>query len=153
MADTKVQLEVEEWVRTYWMPTKFGSSFLGRKVSLASGGVFDFDAVSEDQKIVATISTAGAYTASGKRGVGKIQKVRSDIYFLLLANAESRVAVLTEQDMFDYWISEVEAGRVPSSIEFSLAELPSALRAKLEESRMKASKEVSPPSRGEGESS
>ena len=153
MADTKVQLEVEEWVRSHWMPTKFGISFLGKKVSLTSGGAFDFDAVSGDQKFVATISTAGAYTSSGRRGVGKIQKVRSDIYFLLLTDAERLVAVLTEQDMFDYWKREVEIGRVPSSIEFSLAELPAELRAKLEESRAKASKEVSPPSRGAEQSS
>ena len=61
MADTRVQLEVEEWVRLNRLHRE--------RVRLTSGGVFDFDAVSEDQKIVATTST-------GKLAVGKLVKRR-----------------------------------------------------------------------------
>jgi len=42
------------------------------RVRLSSGGVFDFDAVSEDHSVVATISTSGAKTAGGKYAVGKM---------------------------------------------------------------------------------
>lgn len=130
------------------MPGQFGRRFLEENVSLAPGGVFEFDAVSQDQRTVATISTAGLYTASGGRGVGKIQKVRSDVYFLLLADVERRMAILTEQDMFGFWKAETEAGRVPSSIEFLYVELPQDLRDKLDKSKKRASEEVSPKRRG-----
>ena len=72
MADTRVQAEVEDWVRKHWMPRTFGVLFYRERVELTSGGVFDFDAVSSDRSIVASISTSGATTSSGKRAVGKL---------------------------------------------------------------------------------
>lgn len=144
MADTRVQLEVEDWVRTNWMPANLDDDFFRERIALTSGGVFDFDAVSRDRKIAATISTSGAYTASGKRAAGKVLKIRSDLFFLILADVDKRLAILTEQDMFEFWATEAEAGRVPSSIEFLLVDLPNDLREKLEKARRRASKEVSP---------
>ena len=85
MADTRVQLEVEDWVREKWMPGKFGCDFHRRRLALTSGGVFDFDAVSPDRRITACISTSGGKTASGQHAVGRLLKLRSDILFLLLA--------------------------------------------------------------------
>jgi hypothetical protein len=61
MADPRVQLEVEDWVRQQWMPTKFGMGFYRERLKIRSGGVFDIDAVSGDKSIVAAISTAPAY--------------------------------------------------------------------------------------------
>jgi hypothetical protein len=55
MADTRVQLEVEDWVRRNWMDKKYGQQFSRDRVKLSSGGVFDFDAVSQDGKIAAAI--------------------------------------------------------------------------------------------------
>jgi hypothetical protein len=66
MADTRVQLEVEDWVRQEWMPQHFGVNFYRERLKIRSGGVFDFDAVSADKSIVATISTSGAKTSGGK---------------------------------------------------------------------------------------
>ena len=79
MADTRIQLEVEDWVRRNWMPAHFGTKFSRERLPLRSGGVFDFDAVSDDRSIVATISTSGSKTSGGKHAVGKILKLRSDI--------------------------------------------------------------------------
>ena len=81
MADTRVQLEVEDWVRREWMPHKLGQQFSRERVRLSSGGVCDFDAVSSDRRIVAAISTSGAVTAGGKHAVGKLLKIRSDCFF------------------------------------------------------------------------
>jgi hypothetical protein len=144
MADTRVQLEVEDWVRLHWMPTKFGQRFHRERVGLSSGGVFDFDAVSEDRSIVATIATSGAKTASGKHAVGKLLKIRSDMLFLLMAKAQRRVVVLTERGMFDLCCKESEGGRVPEGIEFVHAEIPETLSARLAAARSVASKETSP---------
>ena len=85
MAQTGVQLEVEDWVRREWLPREFGQKFSRERLKLTSGGVFDFDAVSADGKIVASISTSAAHTARGKLGVGKLAKIRADMLFLLMA--------------------------------------------------------------------
>lgn len=141
MADTRVQLEVEDWVRRNWMRQHFGTSFSRERLPIKSGGVFDFDAVSEDHSIVATISTSGAETAGGKKGVGKILKLRSDILFLTMVDAKRRVIVLTERDMFVQFEKEVAGGRVPTEIEFVCAEIPEDLRVKLVAARRSASGE------------
>ncbi len=144
MADTRVQLEVEDWIRRKWMPDRFGGKFNRERLKLRSGGVFDFDAVGAKGDVVASISTSGGLTAGGKLGTGKLLKLRSDMYFLLLTECKRRLIVLTEEDMFKVCQNEVKGGRVPREIEFFLAEIPADLRRKLEDSRKIASDEVSP---------
>lgn len=145
MADSRVQLEAEDWVRTRWLPQRFGQSFDKKRLLLVSGGVFEFDAVSTDRAIVASISTSGATTARGKNAVGKFMKIRSDMYFLMLVDAPRRVVVLTEADMFEACQKENEAGRIPDCIEFVHAQIPNELRTLLTASRLTASLEVSRP--------
>ena len=99
--------------------------------------------MSEDESIVATISTSGSKTAGGKHAVGKILKLRSDMLFLTMVKAQRRVIVLTEQDMCDQCEKEARGGRVPNEIEFVCIPLPNDLRAKLIEARLKASREFS----------
>ena len=48
MSDTRVQLEVEDWVLEHWMSEQFVRSFYRYRVKLCSGGVFDFVVVSEE---------------------------------------------------------------------------------------------------------
>src|SRR2546425_1499464 len=124
MADTRVQVEVEDWIRREWMPKSLGQEFHRERLRLSSGGVFDFDAVSSDKKVAASISTSGASTSSGKRGVGKLMKIRSDMLFLLLTPVARRVIVLSEKDMYHLCLEEKEAGRSPTNIEFLHATLP-----------------------------
>jgi hypothetical protein len=144
MADTRTQIEVEDWVRQHWMPAKFGQKFHRERLQLSSGGVFDFDAVSSDRKIAASISTSAATTAGGKNAVGKLMKLRADMLFLLLAQVERRLIVLTEPDMYEQCLKEVQGGRVPPSIEFFHAEIPDELKIRLRKARRIASREVSP---------
>jgi hypothetical protein len=144
MADTRVQLRVEDWVCKHWLPQHFGQPFHRERLELSSGGVFDFDAVSADNTIAATISTSASTTSSGKTAVGKLVKLRSDMFFLLLANAERRLVVLTEPDMLQLCEKERSGGRVPKNIEFHLAELPPELAAQLAAARAVASREVQP---------
>ncbi|MCJ7503969.1 MAG: hypothetical protein MUP80_13060 [Acidobacteriia bacterium] len=144
MADTRVQLEVEDWVRENWMPSQLGASFSRERLRLTSGGVYDFDAVSVSRDIVAVISTSGARTAGGNLAIGKLHKIRSDILFLMLVEAKRKLVVLTEQDMFDQCTKEREGGRVPREIEFICAEIPQELRDSLVRAREKSSREVRP---------
>ena len=144
MANTTVQLEVEVFIRETWMPERFLQKFTKDKVRLISGGLFEFDAVSPDALIGASISTSGAKTKSGKKGAGKIFKLRSDMLYLLQADFARRFIVLTEKDMSDECVKEKYLGRHPIEIEFFLAELPQELRQRLESARVSASDEVSP---------
>jgi len=144
MADTRCQIECEDWVRLTWLPAKYGQPFHRERLRLSSGGLFDFDAVSADKLIAATISTSAARTASGKNGVGKMHKLRSDMLFLLLAGRPRSLMVLTEESMYRQLLKEKEGGRVPNKIEFVYAELPNELAQRLEAARRSSSLEVSP---------
>ncbi len=148
MADTRIQLEVEDWVRKEWMPHALGQLFNRERVALSSGGVFDFDAVSADETVVATISTSGATTSGGKLAVGKLLKIRSDMLFLVLAKADRRIVVLTERDMYEQCMKEKHGGRVPLQIEFLHAEIPEPWKQKLRAAKKSASDEVQPRGRG-----
>lgn len=144
MADTRVQLEVAGWLRSNWLPQRFGQKFTQRKYSLTSGGEFSFDAISADGRVVVTISTSEARTAGGRRGSGKLQKTRADALFLLLSGAESQVLVFTEPDMFELCLQEQEKGRLPQHLQLLHAVLPPDLQAKLSLARKASSDEVLP---------
>jgi hypothetical protein len=103
--------------------------------------VFDFDAVSEDHSVVATISTSGARTAGGKHAVGKMHKLRSDILFLTMVQASRRLVILTERDMCTQCEQEAAGGRLPREIEFACATIPDQLIVRLVAGRLKASEE------------
>src|SRR5205823_14095124 len=131
VADTRMQLEVEDWVRRNWMRSHFGTAFSRERLPLRSGDVFDFDAVSQDHSIVATISTSGSKASAGKNAVGKMLKLRSDMLFLTMVEAKRRLIILTERDMWDQCEKEAAGGRVPPEIEFACATIPDELRARL----------------------
>jgi len=63
MANSRVQLEAEDWVRREWMQNQFGKVFTRERLQLDAGGQFDFDAVSLDKQIAAVISTNGGRAA------------------------------------------------------------------------------------------
>ena len=144
MANTKAQRQVEDWIAGEWLPKRFGQAFSETQLPLSSGGVFNFDAVSEDREMVANISTSTEKTASGNHGSAKVQKIRSDIYFLLLARPSRKLIVLSEPDMHAWWRKETARGRVPAQIEFLHVVIPEHLNAILQASRRQASREVTP---------
>ena len=100
--------------------------------------------MSNDRRVIVTVSTSRHHTSSGRRGAGKLNKIRSDILFLTLAKAQRRVVVLTELDMFRTCQSQKTAGRLPRSVEFLLAKVPKGLAARLRRARRRSAREVSP---------
>ena len=149
MALSKVQLTVEGWIRDTWLPRKYNNQEFTKQMELLScGGRFEFDAVGESPKRVAVISTSSAKTASDKIGAGKVRKIRSDLYFLLLVKEAERIVLFTESDMFEFWKKEqAERKRVPSDIKFMLVpedEIPPELKAELQAAKLRASEEVTP---------
>lgn len=144
MANSKIQIEIENWIRTNSLPEMYHQRFFPMHLRLETGGYFDFDAVSEDSSIVANISTSNSVTASGKNASAKIQKLRSDMLFLIMTTVKTRLIVLTEKDMYDFCSQEKLNGRVPSGIDFVHVEIPSALKELLQKAKKSASEEVSP---------
>jgi hypothetical protein len=144
MSNTRCQNECEAWIRETWLPETFGDSFTEQNVPLKSGGQFKFDAVNSDGSIVVSISTSRAAMSGGKRGVGKLMKIRSDMLFHTLAAPARHIMVFTEPCMLQACESERSRGRVPTHIEFALAPLPSELSHRLATSREDSSKEVRP---------
>lgn len=146
MADTSVQHKAEEWVIAHGLPELFpGLSFSGKKMKLAWGGVFAFDAVSSDEALVVSISTSAALTATGKLATAKFQKLKTDaLYLLHLETDARRLMVFTEASMYAYFKNAVVAGRFPPNIELLHIPLPFELHALVLASRMIASIETSP---------
>ena len=63
-----------------------------------------------------------------------------------LRRYEERILLFSEQDMFKLVEGEFERGRLPKNLKIMLANLPTDLRNRLEESRRVASREMSPKS-------
>jgi hypothetical protein len=144
MADTRCQQECERWVRDVWLPSQLGLSFTERNVRLVTGGQFRFDAVSTDGSVVASTSTSRAKMSSGKSGVVKMMKLRSDMLFLTLVVASKKLLIFTEECMYRACSAENERGRTPRDINFLLAPLPQVLVEKLIAARLISSAEVRP---------
>jgi len=143
MADTRVQHQVENWVRGH-LNEVLAESFSLRSVALMSGGQFEFDLVNADGSLVGCISTSGLKTSGGKRGAGKIHKIFADMFFLSLAVGATRhMLVFTEETMYDAIKRQQRDGRVPSTFELRHVELPEDLHEQLVDARRRASKEVS----------
>ena len=144
MANTNVQRKVEDWVRKEWMKKFYGKNFYRDRIKLSSGGVFEFDAVSQDGDIIASISTSSAITATGRRAAGPLHKIRADILFLIMTSIERKIIIFTEQNLYDVFMKEIKEGRVPRNIEFELVKIPNDMSMELKDARNIASKEVSP---------
>jgi hypothetical protein len=80
MANTRLlTVQVEEFVRMT-LEQQEGQSFSKRVLPLASGGSHEFDAVSADGMIVASIKSAGGRTSSGKFPGGKVNAATAELY-------------------------------------------------------------------------
>ncbi len=114
-------------------------------MKLTWGGLFAFDAVSNDESIVVAISTSAARTATGKLATAKYQKLKTDALYLLHLEEKARcLMVFTEESMHEYFKKAVVAGRFPPSIELLHISLPVDLHAQVLASRKVASDETSP---------
>ena len=83
-------------------------------------------------------------TSSRKRASPKLNKIRSDALFLLLAEADKRLILFTDRAMFELCEGEARNGRFPPEVEIRLSEPPRELQEQLLEARAIAADEVSP---------
>jgi hypothetical protein len=71
MSSSHVQIECEKWIVDTWLPRRYGTPFRKQRLVMQSRGLFEFDAVSTDMKIIGNISTATAFYLPGQRRIGK----------------------------------------------------------------------------------
>ena len=146
MADTTfLKGEVERYVRDQ-LAAEYGIPFQSRVLKLVTGGTHEFDAVSEDGRVVVAIKAASGLTSGGKNPVGKIMTAIAELYFLTLVSAEQRFLVLTNAE-FHAILSRKMEGRLAQGLALKLVSLPPEIAESVGQIQDKASKEVSGPSR------
>jgi hypothetical protein len=138
MANSRTYTKAEDWIRREWMPVNFGLRFARERLRLSSGGEFDFDAVSADDRIAAVISCSSGITKSGRAAMPKVHKIRGDCLFLMLASLDRRILLFSDQEFFKLVDTEKKMGRLPQNIELYHVQLPDELEAELDIARQAA---------------
>lgn len=143
MANTNLyKTHVEPFVRAE-LERIHGVAFSSKIIALPTGGTHEFDAVSTDGAIVASIKSLSAKTASGKRPAAKYHNCVAELYFLSLVDAPRRILVLTTPE-WHVMFMEYMKGRLVPGVEIELLRLPPELQAEVDKVRDMASNEVSP---------
>ena len=146
MANTLNLRKIDDWINDEQLPKLWpGKKFKSCQVKLKWGGLFKFNAVSDDGKVVICISTSSSKTAKGKSATSKYQKIMTDALFLLNVEGEVEIAmVFTEKDMKLHFDKAVSQGRFPPNIKLLFIELGHDLQTIVVETRKAASIETSP---------
>lgn len=133
---------VEPYVRAE-MERIHGQRFLSKVCRLTTGGTHEFDAVSDDGTIVASIKSLSGKTASGKNPSGKIYACYAELYFLTLVDAPRRMLVLTTPDFHEIFTRALR-GRLHPDITVELIGVSPEIQAEIDRIKDLASEEVSP---------
>lgn len=113
---------VEPWIREQ-LADRYGQGFAPLVLPLAPGGAHEFDAVSEDRRIVVSIKASSGLTSGGNHPTGKVATCLNEVYFLTLVDADVRVLMLTNP-AFHAIFTKTTAGQIASGIGVELLPLP-----------------------------
>lgn len=135
MADTQfIKNEIEpymcEWLRTHYPNSRFKE----RLVHLVDGS-FKFDAVSEDESVVALFMCNRPRTSSGNENSGAVKKALNDIHYLQLLprpKTVRRLVVFTDAGFRDLILRRSKRLGT-NGIDFHYCQLPSGLQKRLNE--------------------
>jgi hypothetical protein len=118
--------EVENWIRNEFLQKKYGQVFTKRKLGVQSGGEIEYDAVSEDGKIVGIISTSPGMTADGKPDPDALSKIREKILWAVSLNEKPDTIAIafTEKSMGELLKQEKQNGRLPKYVKMLPVKLP-----------------------------
>jgi hypothetical protein len=133
--------EAEEWILEVFLPKTFGQKFRPKSLGLQSRGETKFAAVSDNEDIVAMISTSCGMGSNGKVDRDALMKVRSDSLKLLWLEhtPAKRLMILTDPSMIRVIREEIRKGHFPKEMEILRVKLPAALATNLEESQKSGS--------------
>jgi len=147
MAKTTELAEVERFVRKELEKDYPGHTFTEKKLPLrrkrdGTYAVHEFDAVSEDSSIVASIKSHSWLTSGGNVPSGKIGEIYQSLYFLSLVDAKTKLLILTDRGTYEGFL-RVSDGKVAEDIEIKLCPPPPELQVVVRKVTQKASQEMS----------
>jgi len=147
MADTTVFKEVEDFIRQELERCYPGHTFSEKSLPLGkrrdgTPSFHRFDAVSEDNTIVASIKSHSWLTSSGKSPAGKIGQIYESLYFLSLVDAKTKLLVLTDRATYEGFLVKSD-GKIAKDVEIKLCPLPPELGLRVKKVHQKASQEMS----------
>jgi hypothetical protein len=134
--------EVEGYVRAQ-LGKEFEQPFTAEFLSLRTGGRHEFDAVSADRSVVASVKSASGLTSGGRVPSGKIKDCIAELYYLSLVDAPIRRLVLTTPAFFEIFV-KATVGAVAEDIEIVCLPLPAAIQTQVDAVVRAASREVTP---------
>lgn len=148
MANThEIKRQIEPYVRGR-LAERFGVTFSKRMLPLAGcKGVHEFDAVSEDGKIVASVKSSSGRTSGDRNPSGKFHASFEELYFLSLVSAEVKLLVLTSREFYDLF-KKRSAGRIAPGIELWHCPLSPELELLIGQIASEASDEIDRGKRG-----
>ena len=146
MAKTTELREVERFVRKELERDYPGHTFTEKALPLGKRrdgtyAVHKFDAVSEDNSIVASIKSHSWLTSGGRSPAGKIGQIYESLYFLSLVDAKTKLLVLTDRATYEGFLVKSD-GKIAEDVEIKLFPLPPALQESLNKVRQRASQEM-----------
>ena len=147
MAKTTELREVELFVREQLGKDYPNHTFTEKPLRLrkkkdGSYAFHKFDAVSEDNAIVASIKSHSWLTSGGNLPSGKIGQIYQSLYLLSLVDAKTKLLILTDREAYEGFL-EVSDGKVADDIEIKFCPLPPELQARVKKVQQKASQEMS----------
>ena len=146
MAKTTELREVERFVRKELERDYPGHTFTEKALPLGKRrdgtyAVHKFDAVSEDNSIVASIKSHSWLTSGGRSPAGKIGQIYESLYFLSLVDAKTKLLVLTDRATNEGFLVKSD-GKIAEDVEIKLYPLPSELKELVNKVRQRASQEM-----------
>jgi hypothetical protein len=132
---------VEPWVRAH-LASRYGQDFAARVLRLTPGGAHEFDAVSVDGQIVASIKANSGLTSGGNYPTGKVATCLNEVYFLTLVDASQRLLVLTNPK-FHAIFTRATAGQIAEGVKIELVALPDEMQRTVDGVTNLASREMS----------
>lgn len=142
MANTNdLKILVEPYIRNA-LSEEFETDFENSELSLAltSGGDHKFDAIAKDRSVIAGVKTS-RMLPSGSVGAGPIKSAYTELYFLSLIAADTRLLVLTDRGFFEHF-RQLSEGRVAAGIEIRYMKLPDEIEKRVAEILEESSKEI-----------
>ena len=137
---TYLKNEVECFVRGE-LQRRFGQRFTSRQLKLVTNGSHEFDAVSEDGKIVVSIKASSGLTSGGNLPSGKFNDNIAELYFLSLVEAEQRILVLTSPEFHRLLTRKLE-DRIAPGLSIECISLPDDIQRDVDTVVLEASREM-----------
>jgi hypothetical protein len=102
------------------LSAQYQTVFRRQRLRLQPGGYHEFDAVSENGRVVASVKTAAG---GGRHPAGAAANCLAELYFLSNAQARRRILVLTSPEFHELFRTAM-AGKIPNNVEIIHIPLP-----------------------------